>query len=62
MKQKIYVVNPPKEKNKPLKIKVDLSSIPNKMHLDARINFPARVHEDKRKKKPKHKNKIYDLD
>jgi hypothetical protein len=32
------------------------------MHLDAQINYPARIHEDKRFKKPKHKNKIYDLD
>jgi hypothetical protein len=60
MKQKIYVVNLPKEKNKPLKIKVDLSSIPNKMHLDAQIHHPAKVHEDKRFKKPKHKNKDMD--
>lgn len=60
MKQKIHVVNLPKEKNKPLKIKVDLSSIPNKMHLDAQIHHPAKVHEDKRFKKPKHKNKDID--
>jgi hypothetical protein len=60
MKQKIYVVNPPKAKNKPLKIKVDLSSIPNKIHWDAQIHHPAKVHEDKRFKKPKHKNKDMD--
>ena len=44
------------------KIKTDYSKIPNKMHLDAQISYPARVHEDKRFKKPKHKNKSYDLD
>jgi hypothetical protein len=60
MKQKTYVVNPPKEKNKAIKIKVDWTSIPNKMHLDAQIHYPAKVHEDKRFKKPKHKNKDID--
>lgn len=42
------------------KIKVDYSKIPNKLHLDAQINNPARIHEDKRFKKPKHKNKLYE--
>jgi hypothetical protein len=41
-------------------IKVDWLSIPNKMHLDAQIHHPAKVHEDKRFKKPEHKNKDID--
>ena len=43
-------------------ISSDYSKIPNKMHLDAQISYPARVHEDKRFKKTKHKNKSCDLD
>jgi hypothetical protein len=39
---------------------VDPTKIPNKMHLDVQINNPSRVHEDKRFKKPKHKNKVFD--
>jgi hypothetical protein len=50
-----------KTKNKNvIKIKVDPTSIPNKMHLDALTRFPARIQEDKRFKKPKHKNKDID--
>ena len=43
-----------------IKIKVNPTSVPNKMHLDALTRFPARVQEDKRFKKPKHKNKDMD--
>lgn len=62
MKQKTYqTIKPKTQKEKfSFKIKVDYSKIPNKMHLDAQINNPARVHDDKRFKKPKHKNKIYE--
>jgi hypothetical protein len=63
MKQKIYQTTQPKSKNKnKMTIKVDWLSIPNKMHLDAQIRFPARVQEDKRFKKPKHKKKDVDWD
>lgn len=64
MKTKIYQVQPQKsrkEKNS-FTVSVDILRSPNKMHLDAQINYPAKVFEDKRFKKPKHKNKIYDLD
>jgi hypothetical protein len=43
-------------------LKTELYKLPNKLHLDAQINYPARVHEDKRFKKPKHKGKIYNDD
>lgn len=49
-----------KRKDNIIKIKTDILSIPNKLHLDAQIRFPARVQEDKRFKKPKHKNKEID--
>lgn len=63
MKQKTHQTVQPKNKKKiSFKIKVDPVSLPNKMHLDAQINYPARIHEDKRFKKPKHKNKVFDLD
>ncbi len=61
MKHKTYQTAEPKLKNKnKMAIKVDWLSIPNKMHLDAQIHHPAKVHEDKRFKKPKHKNKDID--
>jgi hypothetical protein len=64
MKNKLYQTTKKKTLKEKLSftIQTDLSKIPNKMHLDAQINYPARVHEDKRFKKPKHKNKSYDLD
>ncbi len=31
---------------------------PDKDHLSAQIKYPSLVIEDKRKKKPKHKNKL----
>lgn len=63
MKQKHYQTQKPKDKKKiSFKIQIDPTSLPNKMHLDAQINYPARIHEDKRFKKPKHKNKIFDVD
>jgi hypothetical protein len=63
MKQKLYQTTQSRSKNKnTIKIKVDITSIPNKMHLDAQTRYPSRVHEDKRFKKPKYKNKDFDLD
>ena len=62
MKQKVYQTTKSKRQNKVIsfKINVDPTKLPNKMHLDAQINYPARVHEDKRFKKLKHKNKLYE--
>ena len=57
MKQKAYVVNNPIKNDNNIKIKMSWTAIPNKLHLDAQIHHPAKVHEDKRFKKPKHKNK-----
>ena len=63
MKQKHYQTTEKKNKNKiSFKIQIDPTKLPNKLHLDAQISYPARIHEDKRFKKPKHKNKIFDLD
>ena len=60
MKQKMYETNKTKKDKSTIIIKADLLSVPNKLHLDAQIRFPARVQEDKRFKKPKHKNKDID--
>ena len=40
--------------------KEDYTKGPNKMHVDALQRFPARVVEDKRKKKEKHKKKYFE--
>ena len=62
MKNKLYQTTKKKTLKEKLSftISTDLSKIPNKMHLNAQISYPVRIHEDKRFKKPKHKNKSYD--
>ena len=56
MAKKVYTVQPKKDKSViKFTIKTELHKLPNKLHLDAQINYPAKVHEDKRFKKPKHK-------
>ena len=63
MAKRIHTVQPKKDKSViKFTIKTELYKLPNKLHLDAQINYPARVHEDKRFKKPKHKGKIYNDD
>jgi hypothetical protein len=61
MAKRIHTVQPKKDKNvMSFILKTELHKLPNKIHLDAQINYPARVHEDKRFKKPKHKGKVFD--
>ena len=60
MAKKVYTVQLKKDKSViKFTIKTELHKLPNKLHLDAQINYPAKVHEDKRFKKPKHKGTIY---
>ena len=60
-KKQLHSVQPKKDKSViKFTIKPELHKLPNKLHLDAQINYPARVHEDKRFKKPKHKSKVFD--
>lgn len=56
------VIAKKKDKALSFKISVDPTKLPNKMHLDAQISYPARIHEDKRFKKLKHKGKLYPED
>lgn len=62
MKHKTYETTKPKSKKEKFsfKIKVDTTKLPNKIHLDAQISYPARIHEDKRFKKPKYKKKAFE--
>lgn len=60
MKQKSYQTTKVKDKKISFKIKVDPAKLPNKMHLDAQIRYPAKIQEDKRFKKPKYKEKYYE--
>lgn len=63
VKKQLHSVQPKKDKSViKFTIKTEVYKLPNKLHLDAQINYPARVHEDKRFKKPKHKGKIYNDD
>lgn len=62
-KKQLHSVQPKKDKSViKFTIKTEVYKLPNKLHLDAQINYPARIHEDKRFKKPKHKGKIYNDD
>jgi hypothetical protein len=60
MKQKTYQTQKPKDKKIGFKINLSSIKLPNKMHLDAQIKFPARVQENKKYKKPKYKEKYYE--
>lgn len=50
------------KKKKKVRDRINYAKIPNKMHLDAQIRFPARVQRDKTKytRKTKHKNKDFE--
>ena len=60
MKQKMYIIETPKKKDNVIHITVDPFRIPDKDLLQARLQNKAHVFEDKRFKKPKHKNKEID--
>ena len=62
MKNKMHQTQSSKAKKDQFsfKIKVDPTTIPNKLHLETQIKYSAKVHEDKRFKKPKHKNKLFE--
>ena len=57
MKQKTYQTTQPKKSKTSFTISTNWLSVPNKLHLDAQIHHTAKVYEDRRFKKPKHKNK-----
>ena len=60
MKNKMYQTQKPKDKKISFKINVDPTKLPNKMHLDAQIRYPARIQENKKYKKPKYKENYYE--
>ena len=57
MKQKTYVVNPPKPKYRTVKVNVDITNLPSEVHKDCIQKCRPAVFEDRRFKKPKYKNK-----
>ena len=57
VKQKTYVVQPPKKKSNTITVHVDIMSLPSPVHKFCALNNKSVRFEDKRKKKPKHKPK-----
>lgn len=53
MKQ-MYEVRAPKKKNI-VQVKIDISSVPSKDRMYARLKNKAQVFDDRRKRKPKYK-------
>lgn len=60
MKRKTYETNAPKKDENRKTLKVDDSSLPNKMHFEVQLKTKRVVFEDRRKKAPKHKGKSFD--
>jgi hypothetical protein len=60
MTQKMYEVQPPKKKKNTIKVEVDILGLPSPVHKYGALNNKSVKFEDKRKKKPKHKNKNID--
>lgn len=58
MKQKTYMVCPPKPKYMTIKVKVDVTNLPSEVHKECRQKCRPVVFEDRRFKKPKHKNRM----
>lgn len=61
MKQKMYEVKPPKDKkNIIIKVEFDITKVPSPVHKHCMITNKSVRFDDRRKRKPKHKNKDID--
>jgi hypothetical protein len=60
MKQKTYEVQPPKKKKNVIKVEFDITKVPSPIHKFCVLNTKSVRFDDRRKRKPKHKNKDID--
>ena len=61
MKQKMYEVKPPKDKkNIIIKVEFDITKTPSPVHKHCMLTNKSVRFDDRRKRKPKHKNKDID--
>jgi hypothetical protein len=60
MKQKTYEVQPPKKKKNVIKVEFDITEGPSPVHRFCALNNKSVRFDDRRKRKPKHKNKDID--
>ena len=61
MKQKMYEVKPPKDKkNIIIKVEFDITKVPSPVLKHCMLTNKSVRFEDRRKRKPKHKNKDID--
>ena len=60
MKQKMYEVQEPKKKKNVIKVEFDILKAPSPVHKFGALNNKAVRFDDRRKRKPKHKNKDID--
>jgi hypothetical protein len=60
MKQKMYEVKPPKYKKNIIKVEFDITKVPSPVHKHCMLTNKSVRFDDRRKRKPKHKNKDID--
>lgn len=60
MKPKYYTITKKKTDKEKLsfKITIDQKKIPNKAHLESQQKYKSQIFDDRRKRDPKHKNKL----
>ena len=50
----------PKKKTNVIKVEINITSLPSNLHKYGAIRNKAQVFDDRRKRKPKYKHKIYE--
>ena len=50
----------PKKKDKVIKVEINITALPSNLHKYGALRNKAQVFDDRRKRKPKYKNKIYE--
>ncbi len=60
MKQKTYEVQQPKKKKNVIKVEFDITKVPSPVHKFCALNNKSVRFDDRRKRKPKHKNRDID--
>lgn len=50
----------PKKKDNVIKVEINITSLPSNLHKYGALRNKAKVFDDRRKRKPKYKHKIYE--
>jgi hypothetical protein len=57
--KRIYQTRPKKDKTV-IKVEIDITSLPSKLHKYGALRNKAQVFDDRRKRKPKYKHKVFE--